>query len=222
MRRRRMSRISTRKLTCLSKDPEPSRSRRSSCHCRHQARCLSGTGDEDCHAFVCCFSGTGDKVCHTVMPSPAAVCQPALTVQTFNSCTNRPDVCQSLVLQTPMDNMSKDKPSISVFHIAWKSKLRLVVRSSMHPCPGNWVAIGRVVVFFARLPMHLVQELNVGTVSHAFAVALKLSSCLGPLVYHRRWGITPVVISNSDIYCLYNCERIPIINALLGRMMWGC
>ena len=29
------------------------------------------------------------------------------TVQTFNSCTSRPDICQCLVVQTPMDNMSK-------------------------------------------------------------------------------------------------------------------
>ena len=35
-------------------------------------------------------------------------------------------------------------------HVACKSKLRSVVRSPMHPCPGNWVAIGREVVYYAR------------------------------------------------------------------------
>ena len=35
----------------------------------------------------------------------------------------------------------------------------------MHPCPGNWVAIGCVVMYHAGLPTHLVQELNVSTVS---------------------------------------------------------
>ena len=35
----------------------------------------------------------------------------------------------------------------------------------MHPCSGNWVAIGCAVVYYTGLPMHLVQELNVGTVA---------------------------------------------------------
>ena len=39
---------------------------------------------------------------------------------------------------------------------AYESKLRSGVRSSMHSCPGSWVAI--------RLPRHLMQELNVVTV----------------------------------------------------------
>ena len=34
-------------------------------------------------------------------------------------------------------------------HEACESKLRSVVRSSMHPYPGNWVAIWRAVVYYA-------------------------------------------------------------------------
>ena len=34
-------------------------------------------------------------------------------------------------------------------HEAFESNLRSVVRSSMHPYPGNWVAIGRAVVYYA-------------------------------------------------------------------------
>ena len=45
-------------------------------------------------------------------------------------------------------------------HEACESNVRLVVRSSMHPCPGNWVEIGRAVII---MPRHLVQELYVGT-----------------------------------------------------------
>ena len=30
----------------------------------------------------------------------------SITVQTFNSCTSRPDVCQCLVVETLVDNMS--------------------------------------------------------------------------------------------------------------------
>ena len=59
------------------------------------------------------------------------------TVQTFNFCTSRPDVCQRLVVQIPMDNMSKNKPNTVMTQVACELKLRSVVRSSMHPCPGN-------------------------------------------------------------------------------------
>ena len=40
-------------------------------------------------------------------------------------------------------------------HVACESTLRSVVRSSMHPCPGNWMAIGCAVVYYV----------NVGTVA---------------------------------------------------------
>ena len=49
-----------------------------------------------------------------------------------------------------MDNMTKRQTSTSMAHVACESKLRLLVRSSMHPCPGNWVAIGCAVVYYAR------------------------------------------------------------------------
>ena len=35
-------------------------------------------------------------------------------------------------------------------HVACGSKLRSVVMSSMHPFPGNGLAIGRAVVYYAR------------------------------------------------------------------------
>ena len=49
-------------------------------------------------------------------------------------------------------------------HIAFETKLRSVVKSQMHPCPGNCVATERAVVNDAQQPAHLVQELNAGTV----------------------------------------------------------
>ena len=51
--------------------------------------------------------------------------------------------------KSPMANMSKNKPNILMTHEACESKLRSVVRSSMHPYPGNRVAIGRAVVYYA-------------------------------------------------------------------------
>ena len=47
-----------------------------------------------------------------------------------------------------MDNMLK-KQNTLMTHEACESKLRSVVRSSMHPYPGNWVAIGHAVVYYA-------------------------------------------------------------------------
>ena len=35
-----------------------------------------------------------------------------------------------------------------------------------HACPGNWLATGHVVVYFARADIHLVQDVNVSTVAH--------------------------------------------------------
>ena len=62
------------------------------------------------------------------------------TVHTFYSCTSRSDVSMFLVAKTPA----------SMTPVTCESKLhvRLVVRSSMHPCPGNWAGIDRVVVYY--------------------------------------------------------------------------
>ena len=55
------------------------------------------------------------------------------TAQTFNSCSSQPDdVCQCLVAQTSMDNMSKNKPSAPMTHIACESKQLLIVWSETH------------------------------------------------------------------------------------------
>ena len=43
----------------------------------------------------------------------------------------------------------KHKSSTSITYVACESMLRSVVRSSMHPCQGNWVAIGRAVIYYA-------------------------------------------------------------------------
>ena len=49
-------------------------------------------------------------------------------------------------------------------HVACKSKVRPVVRSFMHPCPENQVAIGRTVVPYARS-------------AHAFIAGIKYWHC---------------------------------------------
>ena len=61
-------------------------------------------------------------------------------VQTFNSCTSRPDVYQCLIVQKPAGNMSTDMsikmPSTAMTQVACESKVCSVVRSSLHPAPG--------------------------------------------------------------------------------------
>ena len=59
-------------------------------------------------------------------------------------------VDRCLVVQTLMDNMSKGKESTSMTYVACKSKLHSIVKSSMPPCPGNWEALRRAVVHYAR------------------------------------------------------------------------
>ena len=49
-------------------------------------------------------------------------------------------------------------------HLVCESKLRLVVRSSMHPCPGHCVAIGHAVAYFPQA-------------AHAFSAGIKCRHC---------------------------------------------
>ena len=45
---------------------------------------------------------------------------------------------------------SNPNPSVEHVHVAWESKLRSVISTSIHPCQGNWVAIGHAAVYYAR------------------------------------------------------------------------
>ena len=74
-------------------------------------------------------------------------CEKRPTVQIFNSCTSRPDVCHCLVVQTSMNNMSRKKPNTSMKHAACEPKLGSVVTSYIRPCQeklGGNQACGRV------------------------------------------------------------------------------
>ena len=65
------------------------------------------------------------------------------------------------------------RPSTSMTHVACDSKLRLVVRSSMHPCPGNCMAIRCVVVYYARA-------------TRTFSAGIKCQHCRCP--YLEYWS----------------------------------
>ena len=82
-----------------------------------------------CYPWICVQPGTGRRPvewCRNRMSILYVKLGETRTVQTFNSGTSRPDVCQCLVVQIPMDNMSK-KTSTSITHVACESKLRSVV-----------------------------------------------------------------------------------------------
>ena len=107
------------------------------------------------------------------------------TVQTFDSCTSRPDVCRCMVVQTLIEYISRNKPNTSMTSIASESKLRLVTSSSMYPCPGNWVAFGRAVVYYARA-------------SHAFSAGIKCRHC----ILQAKW------IQTKHIMYPFNLDRV--------------
>ena len=83
-------------------------------------------------------------------------------------------------------------------HLACKSKLRLsYVMSYMHPCPGNWVAIGHVVVYFARS-------------AHAFSAGIKCQHCM---CRHSTSAL------HARVAWLQYTPARPIANPFLGH---GC
>ena len=105
------------------------------------------------------------------------------TVQTFNSCTSRPYICQCLVVQTPMDDMSKTEAN----HINDSRSLQIKATFScgvwdvwLHPCLGNSVQIGRPVVYYARAAHAFSEGIKcrhgISGLSHtAFALSLQWS-----------------------------------------------
>ena len=70
-------------------------------------------------------------------------------MQIFNSCTSRRGVRQYLVVKNTL-TCQENKRRTQMTHVACESKLRSVVRSFMHQCPWNWVAIGHAVVYYAH------------------------------------------------------------------------
>ena len=76
-------------------------------------------------------------------------------------------------------------------HEACESKLRSVVRSSVHPYPGNWVAIGRAVVYYAWA-------------ARTFSAEIKCRHCSGSL---PKWSCprtnnTPMCYTSSTWFFL--------------------
>ena len=58
--------------------------------------------------------------------------------------------------------MSKNKPNTLMTHGDYEPKLRSVVRPSMHPYPGNWLAIVHAVVYHALAVSEFRAEIRCG------------------------------------------------------------
>ena len=97
---------------------------------RRAISCCLGSLDNYCADRLCKISG-----------------QDLVTVQTFNFRTSRRGICQCLVVQSPMDNISEE---ISQAH---QCSLRIKVRFSCAvigpSVPRNWVPIKHAVVYYA-------------------------------------------------------------------------
>ena len=96
------------------------------------------------------------------------------TVQTFYSCTRRPDICQCLAVPTPIDSMSKSKPSTPMIKPSFRIKATLcceVIHASMHKKLGE---SGVRSCIMPGLPRHLVHGLNAGTVEMTWLVLEKI------------------------------------------------
>ena len=93
-------------------------------------------------------------------------------------------------------------------HVACESNLRVVMRSSVHPYPGTWLAIGRAVLYYARL-------------AHAFSAGIKCRHCrsstdksltLPTKRYLTQQKITHVkrLTNISDVRLLSDCGPFPV------------
>ena len=86
-------------------------------------------------------------------------------------------------------------------HVVCESKLRSVVRSSIHPCQGNWVAIGHTVVYYA------------GAV-HAFSAIIECRHCnlcgilTTPAVLNQAEHIRYMSTSQLDLYAYLMLTRM--------------
>ena len=71
-----------------------------------------------------------------------------------------------------------------------------MLRSSMHPCPGTWVAIGRAAVTYAR-------------VAHAFSTGIKCCHCgFGAIITLRL--IVFICIVRRPLLGTYRFAEFPI------------
>ena len=83
------------------------------------------------------------------------------TVQTINSCTSQPDVCQCLVAQTSKDNKSKNK-FINDLHVPSMLIKDTFSCGVIHAQETGWQS-GVWSCIMPGLTEHLMQESNVGT-----------------------------------------------------------
>ena len=60
-------------------------------------------------------------------------------------------------------------------HVDCTSKVRLVIRSFLHPYPKTWVAIGHAIMYYARS-------------AHIFSARIKCRHCISLYAIFARFG----------------------------------
>ena len=120
--------------------------------------------------FILIYDAAGSTATPKISNSCMAFAASLYTLQTFNSCTSRPDVCQCLVVgKTQCIRCQQNKPNTSIINVACESKLRSVMRSEgpvVASTPWKLVAIGRRLSIMPGLSRQLEQEFNVRTVAY--------------------------------------------------------
>ena len=112
--------------------------------------------------------------------------------------------------------MSKTTSSISMTHVACESKLRSIVRPSVHPRPGNLVAIRSAVVYYVRD-------------ARAFSAGIKCRHCIFSCILVRHvWR--PFYVNHSyhltngrclSMYARPNISKSSIISPKVSTLGLG-
>ena len=96
-------------------------------------------------------------------------------VQAFNSCTSRPDLCQWLVVQTPIDNVKK----IGQEHDPCSLRIKAMF-SVIHAWPEYWVTIGRVVVYHTLAAQSILQSELRPALKGKCTIGITCAKCVVP------------------------------------------
>ena len=92
----------------------------------------------------------------------------------------------------------KNEPIMT--HVACEPTLCSVVRSSMHPCPGNWVAIWGAVVFYARAAQVFSAVENKVLVLLSCWICLHIHSYSNACMFWTIWTRMPRLRKRSFLF----------------------
>ena len=101
----------------------------------------------------------------------------------------------------------ENSPNTSMTDEPCESKLHSVIRLSIHPCQGNWVATGHTVVYFARA-------------AQAFSAGIKCRHCISYHITVPAFNLfTKCYIQDQALDC--HLPPTSQLNAALIRKLCG-